>query len=557
MVEILCTITGVVAGIAIVASLMHSKAEANRWRAEAQNDSEANRPENMRGIADQLRLLTFRVAADVTAHNERVEAISGRLNEPQSEQPEHLLSAIHELISANEQMQGQLADARKRIADQSELIEEAALQARTDALTGLANRRALNDFLESCLEAVQPGECAGLLLLDIDHFRAFNDTYGHTTGDAVLAAFARNIKKFCNQECYAARYGGEEFAVILTGRDAVALAQKAAALRKFVSEQAIGLESMQLKVTASAGLCALTPSETLQAAYDRAEEGLFRAKKAGRDRGYWLHDAYWRPLPTEAATGGAQRDKPRDAQTLIRQTASAMDRPSDKPMPPVDNTAAPEALKSTKQRPVAKIAEDDDAIGLDDDDIGLDVQPYKTAGKPEHGVEPKKSLGDVLDLASFITRTNVYFEQLRRAELPATGMLIEAHWNKELDDDASEHCWQTTLGLIQSQLRGIDVVCIYRANTVGVFLPGCSIEAASERASRIQMILESSRKDWAPEDHCPDRLSVAIGQALEEEDTRGFLLRMEKALREAAQAGRFELVIHTGEGTHLESAIQA
>ena len=549
MVEILCTITGVVAGVAIVASLMHSKAEVNRWKAEAQNDDDLNKPDNMRGIADQLRLLTFRVAADVTAHNERVEAISGRLNEPQAEQPEHLLSAINDLITANDEMQDHLADARKRIADQSELIEEAAQLARTDALTGLANRRALNDFLQSCLDAVQPGECAGLLLLDIDHFRAFNDTYGQTTGDAVLAAFARNIKKFCNQECYAARYGGEEFAVILTGRDAVSLAQKAAALRKFVSEQAIGLESMQLKVTASAGLCGLISGETLQAAYDRAEEGLFRAKKAGRDRGYWLNDAYWRPMPTDVNVATAQRDKAPDAQTLIRQTASAMERPTDKSTPSAENNSAVDSIKTNTQHK---------AISLEkDDDLRPDTEPHKAVMKPEHGIEPKKSLGDVLDLVTFMSRTSVYFEQLRRADLPATGMLVEAHWNVNMNEEESELCWNTTLGLIQSQLRGIDVVCTYRKNTVGVFLPGCSIEAASERASRIQMMLESSRKDWDPEHHCPDRLSVSIGQALEEEDTREFLLRLEGALEEAARAGRFELVIHNGDATHLESAIQA
>ncbi len=120
-----------------------------------------------------------------------------------------------------------------------------------------------------------------MLLLDIDHFKSFNDTYGHTTGDAVLAAFARNIKKFCHQECYPARYGGEEFAVILTGRDTEALAQKAAELRRFVSSQTIAYEDLQLKITASAGLCILSKGDTLQTAYDRADEGLYRAKKAG------------------------------------------------------------------------------------------------------------------------------------------------------------------------------------------------------------------------------------------------------------------------------------
>ena len=548
MVEILCTITGIVAGIAIVASLMQSRGDANRWLAKRRNEGELDQPDNMRGIADELRMLTFRVAADVTAHNERVEAINGRLTEPQIEKPDHLLTAIHELISANEHVQGQLADARKRIADQSELIEEAAQQARTDALTGLANRKALNEFLQSCLDAIQPGECAGLLLLDIDHFKAFNDTYGHTTGDAVLSAFARNIRRFCNQECYAARYGGEEFAVILTGRDPIALAQKSAAIRRFISEQPIGFESMQLNVTASAGLCLLAPGDTLQSAYDRSDEGLYRAKKAGRNQGHWLNGNRWLQFPADAGERSAQREKTLDAQTLIRQTASAMERQSEKAKA---NNAVAETAQLTKQIPAEAIPSDAPRHVAPPD------EPAATA-RPEFAGDPnKKSLGDVLDLATFMNRTAVYFEQLRRADLPATGMLVEAQWNVDLPAKESNACWNLVLGLIQSQLRGIDVVCIYRANTAGIFLPGCSMEAASERAARIQLLLENSREEWQPLDHCPDRLSIAIAQALELEETGEFLQRLEGALEEAADAGRFELVIQTGDSSRIETAIQA
>ncbi len=113
-------------------------------------------PDQMKGIADQLRMISYRVAADVSAHNEKVEAINDRLHEPSSGNSDQILSAINELIAANQHMQNQLADARKRIADQSEMIEEASQQARTDALTGLANRRALNEFLQNCLDAIQP-----------------------------------------------------------------------------------------------------------------------------------------------------------------------------------------------------------------------------------------------------------------------------------------------------------------------------------------------------------------------------------------------------------------
>ncbi len=516
MVEILCTVTGIVAGVAIVASLMQAR-DRSRWQAPEAPADDLQQPIQIQGIADQLRLLTYRVAADVSAHSEKVEAINGRLHEPAAEQPDHILSAINELIAANQQMQSQLADARKRIADQSEMIEEASQQARTDALTGLANRRALNEFLQNCLDAIQPTECAGLLLLDIDHFKSFNDTYGHTTGDAVLAAFARNIKKFCNQECYPARYGGEEFAVILTGTSAELLAEKASALRKFVSEQTISYEDLHLKITASAGLCVLAKDDSLQTAYDRADEGLYRAKKAGRNQGFWLSSTHWQPFPQEEPA--AAKERAPDAQTLIRQTNAARDR--------------------------VGVAGGSNGRGSTDD-----------ASELEGGTLYRKSMGDVLDLTTFMTRTTVYFDQLRRAELPATGMLIAAQWQEPLNANDSKACWNTVLGLIQSQLRGIDVICIYRANTACVFLPGCSTEAAVERASRIQMLLENSRGDWQPLDHCPDRLSISIAQALSHEEPCGFMERLDSALNEAQDSGRFELVIHDGQSTQFESTVQ-
>ncbi|MFO1063602.1 MAG: GGDEF domain-containing protein [Pirellulales bacterium] len=381
MIEILCTITGIVAGVAIVASLMQGRGSRTQQFVRRSPSDDAPESAQMHGIADQLRLLSFRVAADVTAHSEKVEAINGRLAEPDSGPPQ-LLSAINELIAANQTMQGQLADARKRIAHQSEMIEEAAQLARTDALTGLANRRALNEFLQNCLGAIRPGEFAGLLLMDIDHFKTFNDDYGHTTGDAVLAAFARNIKKWCNQECYPARYGGEEFAVILTGRDQKAIAQKSSDLRKFVSEQTITFEDLQLSITASAGLCILAVGDSLQSAYDRSDEGLYNAKKSGRNCGFWLNDSNWEPLPeptTQTFTTN-ERKRIQSAEELIRESQQRANRP--------DQPSDPEKLIRS--------------------DAGSD--PKGRDDEPEEAVESVRSVrqdaayGDVLDKETFSTR---------------------------------------------------------------------------------------------------------------------------------------------------------
>lgn len=525
MVEILCTITGLVAGVAVVASFMQARGDRSRWQAQDRTLDQLKPPDGMQVIADKLRLLSYKVAADVTAHSEIVEAINGRLGEPESEEPEKIRSAINELIVANERMQSQLNEARRCIADQTEMIEETARQARTDALTGLANRQALHEFLQTCLEAIQPSECAGLLLLDIDHFKSFNETYGKSTADAVLSAVARNIKKQCNLECFAARYSGDKFAVILTGRDATALVRKAAALRKCISEQIIHHENLQLRLPTSGGLCIFTPGDTLQSACERSDEGVARSNKAGGNQGHWFNGTDWQQLPDDVGEVGGARTKPRETKQLLRAAGDA----------------APTESGILDRNPLAQA-------------FAEASQEFTRAAL---GDANKKAISDVLDLATFMNRTSVYFEQLRRADLPATGMLVEAKWTKELDAASNKVSWTSMLGLIQSQLRGIDVVCVYRANTACIFLPGCSIEAATERASRIQMLLENSRAEWQPADHCPERLVISIGQALPAEETSQFLGRLASSLEEAKQGSRFELAIHDGESSRfITTAVQ-
>ena len=100
-------------------------------------------------------------------------------------------------------------------------------------------------------------------------------------GDAVLAMFARRINEWCSGRYYAARYGGEEFAVILSGNSIEEVVHQAAELRSQVSSKPITYLDLTLKLTASGGLTQLSRGETIESAYARADEGLYRAKKEG------------------------------------------------------------------------------------------------------------------------------------------------------------------------------------------------------------------------------------------------------------------------------------
>ena len=149
-------------------------------------------------------------------------------------------------------------------------------QARLDPLTGLANRRALVAALEQASAAGRP---ACLALLDIDHFKAINDTHGHPAGDEVLVQVAATLRATSAGHGLLARHGGEEFAWLLPEVD---LAQ--ATLQCEYAREAVAFASQALPVTISIGVSAHRPGDTVGEWLQRADAALYAAKRGGRDR---------------------------------------------------------------------------------------------------------------------------------------------------------------------------------------------------------------------------------------------------------------------------------
>jgi diguanylate cyclase (GGDEF)-like protein len=156
------------------------------------------------------------------------------------------------------------------------LFRQVAEQARTDPLTGLANRRAWTDRLDLELARVRRGQPAfSLAMLDLDHFKRYNDTHGHPAGDALLAASAAAWAGDLRPTDLLARLGGEEFGVLLPGTDADAASAIVERMRGMVPEQQ----------TVSIGLTTLRPDDDdADAVMVRADEALYAAKGEGRDR---------------------------------------------------------------------------------------------------------------------------------------------------------------------------------------------------------------------------------------------------------------------------------
>lgn len=169
-------------------------------------------------------------------------------------------------------------DVTDRLHQVETLLERADLDALTGALTRGAGERELDRALELADARAEP---FALLLVDVDRFKAVNDTHGHAVGDRVLAGVAEALRACVRAGDLVVRWGGEEFLVALPGLD-VAVARRVA--ERVRTEVAARDEAGVPAVTASIGLAARRPGEALDALVARADVALYAAKEAGRDR---------------------------------------------------------------------------------------------------------------------------------------------------------------------------------------------------------------------------------------------------------------------------------
>ena len=153
--------------------------------------------------------------------------------------------------------------------------------AATDPLTGLKNRRAFDNRLQTELAVVKRrGTPLSLLMLDVDHFKQINDSFGHDAGDTVLVTIAQALSNSARLVDAVARVGGEEFAVILPNTHAQAAQEVAERMRIAVAQSS----DLAQPTTISIGVATLQDQEDANSLYARADAALYTAKKTGRNR---------------------------------------------------------------------------------------------------------------------------------------------------------------------------------------------------------------------------------------------------------------------------------
>jgi diguanylate cyclase (GGDEF)-like protein len=159
--------------------------------------------------------------------------------------------------------------------------EEQASEARIDALTGLANRRALEEILAAEISRAQRfAHQLAVVLLDLDRFKEINDSFGHAAGDVMLRAVSRLLTSLARQGDTVARWGGEEFVVVLPETDLAGAQRFAERLRRTIEAHAVG----EMKTSASCGVATMLPEDNVEELLGAADQALYQAKSNGRNR---------------------------------------------------------------------------------------------------------------------------------------------------------------------------------------------------------------------------------------------------------------------------------
>jgi len=212
---------------------------------------------------------------------------------------DQISSVVHQMLGASRQVQTEVAEASARIASsraQADTLTSRVQQLEgelrrlsdevsTDALTQVANRRGLSQAFER--EAARAGREASPLavgLIDIDNFKKLNDSLGHAAGDEALKALATKVREALRPMDHVARFGGEEFVVLLPGISADEAHDVLTRLQRQLSMSLFMHEGREVFVTFSAGVTAWRAGEALEVAIERADEGLYEAKRTGKNR---------------------------------------------------------------------------------------------------------------------------------------------------------------------------------------------------------------------------------------------------------------------------------
>ncbi|KPF67283.1 hypothetical protein IP69_13865 [Bosea sp. AAP35] len=247
-------------------------------------------------VLDEITGLTHQINEALDAserYHGEISALSQQ-GPPSADRPmlrkwvETLVLSTRSEVVRKTKLELRLRDSAREIRNLRDVLEATRIDAQTDALTGLANRRHFEEMLRKCSEeATSDGNPLTLVIADIDYFKRFNDDHGHVTGDQVLRLVARTLTDHMVDRAIITRFGGEEFAIILPDTYLNDGKLYAEAVRQALAKRELIKQSTNEKlgrITISVGIAAYKLGDTPNSLIERADQALFAAKRTGRNR---------------------------------------------------------------------------------------------------------------------------------------------------------------------------------------------------------------------------------------------------------------------------------
>lgn len=444
--------------------------------------------ERARESLAHLKQLTSSVAADVDLHSTRVEEISAALQAPEGQREEAVLAAVTKLVAVNQQMHQQLHSAEEKLHAQTRQLESHAAEARTDALTQVANRRALDDELRRCVEELaRRSRPAVLMLIDVDHFKRLNDTHGHQAGDEVLRSLARSLRQNVGESELVARYGGEEFAIVFPGGTLQGVRNSAERCRVAIAGMLTRFDNRELHITASAGLAELQVGEDEQELLRRVDEALYASKKAGRNSLHWNdgHNNHLFKIDPRASLTGGNAEGADMTDLLGTDWGGPTDYSPESPFH--------EAVSHVSSKPVFV------------DDLIRRLAQWKRENSP---------------LSLVLVQVDDFPQTVEKQGAEAAGIVL-----------------RVAAQLIKATMRDMDHVSRLGEDTFALLLPGARLLDSTRVAERLRLSAEKCRLPRKAK-VSSFTLSVSVVEAVEGDDMRRILQRAKIALQVAIDRGR-------------------
>lgn len=451
-------------------------------------------------LFSRLADITSTVSIEVKQYGGKLQALRNEMGAIRPGDAPAVAAVIDKLMVLNDQTQHGLARAELRLESQMRQLADTATAAKSDPLTGVANRRGVEDELAIAMSRFQQnGRPAAILLLEIDYFQQFNESHGQEAGERALKRLAGVLAAQAREADAVARISGEQFAVVLHGTKASSVLERAENLRRAMCHTPIEIGDQEVRITASAGLAELQEADTAESVLKRAGEALYAARHGGRNCCYWQAD----------------------------DCLQRLSRPEEEP-----REVASEAGTSS-----AKTCEESSQCG---------AAPIPSAAPKHASVE---LAADQFADPSFVGQVARRTAEWRRGGATFSVVLLRVSFPASGATQPSDDARRTALRIIhqfaRASLRDMDLVARWCADGLAILLPGSLVTDAAGVANRLRSSIERHEMP-APHANLKLSLSAGVAEVIESNDAQRVLQRAWTALESAIAAGGGQVYLHDG-----------